>query len=96
MLKKLKLALKGLREEFALCAHSAGGHYNELNKRLLFPRLTALYWMLGSPLRFQPLRELVCSKAGHSLVEEGFAGPESGCMEMSCTRCGESWGRTLY
>lgn len=33
-------------------------------------------------------RALHCRISGHDLVDEGFAGPDSGCIEMVCKRCG--------
>ena len=33
----------------------------------------------------------VCRIKGHDLVDEGYATPDSGCINMSCKRCGYSW-----
>ena len=38
----------------------------------------------------------VCDIKGHKLVDESYGGPESGCMDHSCNRCGQSWSVTLY
>lgn len=39
----------------------------------------------------------LCAFNGHKYVDEGYAGPESGCIDLVCTRCGWSPGRVyLY
>jgi hypothetical protein len=37
-----------------------------------------------------------CSKVGHKLIDEGYANPESGCIDMVCQRCGWSTKVILY
>jgi hypothetical protein len=32
----------------------------------------------------------VCALLGHAWIDNGFGGPDSGCIEMECTRCGFS------
>lgn len=36
---------------------------------------------------------VVCRVRGHDLIDEGYASPESGCIEITCKRCGHSYGR---
>jgi len=39
----------------------------------------------------------VCAVVGHKLADHGYAGPESGCIDISCDRCGFGYSRTyLY
>jgi hypothetical protein len=33
---------------------------------------------------------IACKIFGHDLIDEGFGNPESGCIDISCQRCG--WG----
>ena len=40
--------------------------------------------------RFAPL---VCRLFGHKLTDCGYAGPESGCIDICCVRCGFSYER---
>jgi hypothetical protein len=36
--------------------------------------------------------EWFCEHMGHlDLVDDGYAGPDSGCISMSCRSCGKSW-----
>lgn len=37
-----------------------------------------------------------CERVGHLWEDDSFAGPESGYMGVSCTRCGYSEGSYLY
>lgn len=39
---------------------------------------------------------LICKVRGHEWIEDGYAGPDSGAMYMSCSRCGESHTHILY
>lgn len=43
--------------------------------------------------KIQRVDYLWCAKRGHDLVDEGYAGPESGCIDMTCRKCGFSYGR---
>lgn len=38
----------------------------------------------------------VCKVRGHAWVDNGYGGPESGCIDMHCTRCGHGYHVTLY
>lgn len=38
----------------------------------------------------------ICREQGHDWVEEGDAGPDSGWIGATCSRCGESHHTTLY
>lgn len=53
-----------------------------------------LRWLL-SPLLYC-VRDFwsraVCKLKGHRWVDESFAEPDSGCIDMSCSRCGYSPG----
>ncbi len=39
---------------------------------------------------------LICKYRGHDIVDQGHGGPESGCMDHECLRCGEYWSVPLY
>jgi hypothetical protein len=39
------------------------------------------------------LARLLCRMRGHELYDDGFADSESGCIDINCRRCGESFGR---
>lgn len=39
---------------------------------------------------------LTCKIHGHTLTDEGYAGPDSGCIDLRCSRCGWSHHHTLY
>jgi len=39
---------------------------------------------------------LRCRWLGHDIVDEGYAGPEHGCIDLVCRRCGYSWRVDLY
>jgi len=43
-----------------------------------------------------PVEARWCWLVGHSLIEEGFANPDSGYMGLTCTRCGWHKGSYLY
>lgn len=48
-------------------------------------------------LLWQRLVYLYCECVGHDLHDDGHAGPESGCIDVNCHRCGWSAGRSwLY
>lgn len=36
---------------------------------------------------------IVCFIYGHDLHDDGFAGPDSGCIDINCHRCGAGEGR---
>ena len=38
----------------------------------------------------------ICEWQGHELVDEGYAGPDSGCIDIVCRRCGWNYRKTLY
>jgi hypothetical protein len=35
---------------------------------------------------------VICAFIGHDVVDYGYAGPDSGCIDMQCKRCGVSLG----
>lgn len=37
-----------------------------------------------------------CRREGHDLIDEGYAGPDSGAIDMTCVRCGYSYHHQLY
>lgn len=58
------------------------------------------YWLsvlatLWGDLKHHALA-LVCRFRGHVWIEEGDAGPESGWIGATCSRCGKSFTKTLY
>ena len=36
--------------------------------------------------------EAVCRLRGHRFTDQGFAGPDEGCIDLVCDRCGHSPG----
>ena len=42
------------------------------------------------------LHNTVCKQYGHDLEDNGYAGPDSGAIDMYCHRCGGSWHTQLY
>lgn len=36
-----------------------------------------------------------CSLFGHAWEDQGYAGPDSGCIDLVCTRCDYRAGRTV-
>jgi hypothetical protein len=56
----------------------------------LFGRLGG-WWLEGQ------IDRAWCAVLGHKLVDSGYAGPDSGCIDIGCTRCGWSAGHVqLY
>ena len=39
---------------------------------------------------------LVCRMRGHAWVDNSYGGPESGCVDMHCARCGHGHFVQLY
>jgi hypothetical protein len=37
-----------------------------------------------------------CKALGHNIVDNSYGGPDSGCVDVYCTRCGFSHHVTLY
>lgn len=55
-----------------------------------------LSWLVRSRLTWA-VEAALCRLLGHRLEDDGHAGPESGCIDLQCRRCGWSPGRTwLY
>lgn len=50
--------------------------------------IVAIYYII--------IEKTICHKYGHNLVEEGYANPDSGYIEMTCKRCHKEWHQTLY
>ncbi len=48
------------------------------------------FWDVWLTIKFWPLF-LVCKIKGHDLVDNGYATPDSGCIQMDCRRCGYSY-----
>lgn len=57
-----------------------------------FPSVMAAY----DSVRFLA-KATACSIVGHKWEDQGYAGPDGGCIDITCTRCGFEAGRvTLY
>ncbi len=54
-----------------------------------------IFYFLGAifPTSIAPL---ICKWKGHDLVDRSYGGPESGCMDHECSRCGQYWSVPLY
>jgi hypothetical protein len=44
----------------------------------------------------QNIKEQICKRFGHKLVNDSSVGPESGNDNHYCNRCGEYWRVQLY
>ena len=42
------------------------------------------------------IRHVVCHFKGHDIIDESFAGPETGYDSFYCDRCGWSFDHTYY
>lgn len=40
--------------------------------------------------------ERYCAEHGHQIVDDSYGGPDSGCVDLHCTRCGFSHYVQLY
>lgn len=38
----------------------------------------------------------ICDREGHKIQDNGYGGPDSGCVHLDCLRCGWSHHVTLY
>ena len=83
-LKLIPQSLANIRETFG-----EGVGYAEMCG-VRFPRASVV---LDSALFLS--RVSVCAVVGHKLVDNGYAGPDSGCIDIECARCGWSFGRTV-
>lgn len=45
---------------------------------------------------YQVFLRMDCKFTGHSIVDDSYGGPESGCIDLSCEHCGENWFTRLY
>lgn len=53
-------------------------------------------WPLAVTRRVELLFAITqCLVVGHDLVDEGHAGPDSGCIDLSCKRCGMTYPRIV-
>lgn len=79
-------AVRGVREAYAMDVgymQAMGEKYAHVNAAICAAKFIA--------------RVGVCAVRGHRVVDVGHAGPESGCIDLVCERCGYSHGRTyLY
>lgn len=41
-------------------------------------------------------KSLDCRFLGHTIEDESYGGPESGCIDLHCTHCHEEWYTRLY
>jgi hypothetical protein len=46
------------------------------------------YWHLMKALR--------CAFGEHKWIDQSYGGPDSGCIDMYCSRCDKSFHHTLY
>ena len=53
-----------------------------------------LYY-IGWPIR-DLIAQLVCRVKGHDWQDNSYGGPETGCIDMDCRRCGYGFHHTLY
>jgi len=56
--------------------------------------LYAIGWAASSAAWL--MRVAVCRCKGHDWVDNGYAGPDGGAMEMDCRRCGAGFHHVLY
>jgi hypothetical protein len=61
------------------------------------PFLYSLAPAVTIPALAEALNFFYCISHGHNFVDRGYAGPDSGCIDMVCQRCGYDAGTTwLY
>ena len=47
-------------------------------------------------LFYEQIRRIICVIMGHKIVDDSYAGPESGDVSLYCERCGWHWSHILY
>ena len=65
-------------------------HYGLNSSRLPVTVETAITMLKISALR------LACKTLGHKMIDNSTAGPDTGCVDVYCQRCGYSYHQTLY
>ncbi len=76
-------------------AHGGYAYYEQPAWRVWLHRNLPTFVTAGAYVA-QGMAMLVCRMRGHMWVDAGYGGPESGCVDMHCTRCGYSHHVTLY
>lgn len=72
--------------------HVAHDVVNDDKKDTIFLWIENIHFILKSHVI-----HYYCNVVGHDIVDEGYAGPDSGCIDLVCKRCGWGPGKvTLY
>lgn len=50
-------------------------------------------WVAWRNMSLQLWLMFVCRVRGHDFADDGFGGPECGCIDIRCQRCGFGYGR---
>lgn len=53
----------------------------------------AANWLAVLGVARYSARRLACALLDHDLVDDGYGGPECGCVDINCHRCGFSYPR---
>ena len=62
-------------------------------------RIEAVYYILSSYAEMfakQAIGGMICRFLDHDFEDHGYAGPESGCIDVECKRCGYGFREWLY
>lgn len=105
MLTKAKLveAYQVFRQEVAYTAYDAEGPVYTADGTPHAPTCVQV-WVCRNVPTFKVLwayvtcwvAMLVCRMRGHVWVDNSYGGPESGCVDVYCARCGHNHHVTLY
>ena len=48
-------------------------------------------------LKIKLIELLICKRVGHNMEDTGsYGGPDSGCIDLTCRRCGYNFHHILY
>ena len=76
-------------------SHISAHLINELVHQEGYTEVEARQVMLLADM-VQVQAKRTCAKIGHRIVDSSYGGPESGCVDLHCTRCGYHYNVTLY
>jgi hypothetical protein len=98
ILKMTRIQLKMIRakEDFEMCFYgSMEQQGKKVNKFMKIMYVSSGIGMLVWYIQ-EKLYEIKISNCKHEFVDEGYATPESGCIDMVCKKCGMSHRTILY
>ena len=88
---KIKHILEEIKENASYSA------YNDsvVNKECVYSKLDYLVFSAFN-LMIWNVKFMICQKIGHKWEDYSHAGPDSGSIDMECSRCGHSYHHCLY